>query len=196
MKNKKGVATNTSNKNNLTSNIIKTNRISQQIKSTKSKKRKYRRKHNLGHIKLNYSYTSQELCKFLEISRSTYLNWKKKGLKVNGNLIFGADLKEFCKKEQNKRKFKCSSPNECSCLKCYKPVIPWENIVDLIIYNKKLGNIKGLCPLCGSVVNRIFSVRKINEVKKLFNVQTIVNERLILYRLPSGNCDLNEQGRK
>ena len=154
--------------------------------------KRYTKNINTNVIKENCSLSIPEICELLDKHKNTIGNWLKEGLKTIDNekpyLIHGTDLKEFIKNRQSKKKSKCKD-NEIYCMKCKKPQIPWEGVVDVFIKNQKGGNLQAICPDCEGVINRIFGLKNISNIKKHFVIQQVHNSHLIESFNTSGNCD-------
>ena len=72
-----------------------------------------------------------------------------------------------------------SKPDEFYCCKCKEPQRAWERQVDIKIINPNKLMIKGLCCKCNTAVNRLGTTKKLDEYKKIFDVQVIHNRHLI-----------------
>lgn len=149
------------------------------MRPNKSKKEKaFKRKIDIRRIKKDISYSPSEICELLGVHKNTIYQWFKAGLPKLDNqkpyLVRGYDLYDFL---QQKRKGRKCLPHEFYCFKCKVPRAAWENVVDLIKYNDKQLMIQGLCTICDTKVNKLGSVRRMEEHKKHFFVQEVRQRR-------------------
>lgn len=157
---------------------------------------KKKRKYNTNLIKDTLSYSIYDIASLFGNHRATVRQWIKEGLPLIDNhkpfLVLGSDLKEFIKKRQGNRKTKCN-PNEFYCCKCRKPRTSWENLVDLKILNERRLLIIGICSQCDTRMNKLSSLKKLDEIKEIFAVQTIHNQNLIGFDPSIVNTNINEE---
>ena len=156
------------------------------------RKKTFKRNFDLRRIKRDMTYSPQEIKEVLGVHKNTVHHWLKDGLpKLDDHkpyLIHGRNLYEFLKQRKQKKHKKCQ-PNEMYCFKCQKPQQIWENVVDLVRYNDKQLMIKGLCAVCLSNINRLGSVRYIDDYKKQFVVIELHQPRIVDTSNPSSICD-------
>lgn len=156
------------------------------------RKKAFKRKFDLRRIKRDMSYSPQEICELLGSHKNTVHMWLKGGLrridKERPYLIHGSDLYAFLEARQKKKHRSCAL-NEMYCVKCHKPQLAWENVVDVIIYNAKQLMLRGLCAFCQNTINKLGSVSQMSNYQKLFIVQTIVQRHIIDTPQPSAICD-------
>ena len=107
-------------------------------------------------------------------------------------LVLGSDLKEFIKKRQGNRKTRCST-NELYCCKCRKPRTSWNNLVDLKILNERRFLIMGICSQCDTRINKLSSLKKLDNIKGIFDVQTIHDQDLIGFNPCIVNADIKKE---
>jgi hypothetical protein len=158
--------------------------------------RKYKKNINLNLIKINYTYSIPEICEDFGKHKNTVDKWiREEGLKTIDNkrprYVHGKDLKEFLTKRQASKKAKCKT-GELFCLKCQSPRKPKDNLVEIFIKNQKRGNLKALCSICGGKINQIFSIKKLDDLQKVFAVKELHDQHLIECLLNSSNCDLKQ----
>jgi hypothetical protein len=156
----------------------------------------YKKNINLNLIKINYTYSIPEICEDFGKHRNTVDKWiREEGLKTIDNkrprLIHGKELKEFLSKRQASKKSKCKT-GELYCLKCKQPRRPKDNLVDMFIKNQKRGNLKALCSICGGKINQIFSIKKLDDLQKIYVVKQLHNQHLVELLPSSSNCDLKQ----
>ncbi len=155
----------------------------------KRKKRTY----NTRLIKCELSYTVQEIAERLSVHVNAVHRWTKVGLScIDGlkpQMVHGSELIAFLKLRQSKRKYTCKE-TELYCCKCRKPQPAWEGQADLIIRNRKQLNIHALCAVCTTPMNKVGSIKKLEEYAKTFSVQTIQGEHLIEREYPPVKCEI------
>jgi hypothetical protein len=146
------------------------------------KKKKFKRRFNPKLIKIHANYTTQDIADLFHVHIDTVNSWYRSGLKRIDQerpfLVFGRDLVDFLTR-RNKKMKKKTCPDEFFCCKCKEPRKTKGGIVELRIINSKKLMIKGICEICGTKMNKLGSIKKINEIKKMFNVQAIQEERLL-----------------
>ena len=146
-------------------------------------------------VKIHRNYTVDEAARTLGIAKGTVRRWLKNGLRTTDHrkpaLIRGPDLAEFLR---SKGKPKQSCPlGQCYCVKCRSPQRPDGAMADYIIITATSGNLRGLCPTCGSWMHRRTSYSQLKVVRAQLDV-TIVERspRLRDSRQSSTNDHLQE----
>ncbi len=104
-----------------------------------------------------------------DVHKNTVHAWiNKHGLLTNDDirpiLILGRDLKKFLQERRTQNKRKCL-PHEFYCMKCRKPQIPAGNMADYLPMTETTGRLISLCPVCESLINKFFSLSKIQSIK-------------------------------
>jgi len=118
-------------------------------------------------IKINRSYTVDEVARVCEVHKHTVRRWIKNGLLTCDNrrptLILGKDLRVYLeqKKTRNKKPLK---PGEIYCVRCRDARNPAESFADIEVINNKIGNLSGFCPVCESIIYRRISFKKFQQV--------------------------------
>ena len=157
----------------------------------KLKKRTY----NLRRIRIGRSYSVQEISELFGVHKNAISRWIKNGLRPIDQrkpyLIHGGDLAEYLRKKQAGRKRKCK-PDEFYCCKCRVQRKAWENVADIKIKNKAKLFIVGICAVCDTRVRRMGATGKLAEYQKIFNVQTIHDERIREIAPPIVNSDMRK----
>lgn len=141
------------------------------------------RRNNTRIIRLNYSYTLQEISTLFGVHIRTVRAWIKEGLPhIEGlypYLVKGRDLKEFLIKRQLKQKVKLEA-GQFYCMKCKTARTAQNNQVRLAYSGKTIGKgikdfiIQGICESCGTKLNHISNENKLVEVKQLFEIVEII----------------------
>jgi hypothetical protein len=126
------------------------------------------RRPNPRSVKIHRSYSVDELTRRLDVHKNTVRAWIKRGLPViDGKrpiLVNGLDLYGFLMGERSTRKQHCR-PGECYCVKCRAPKIPALGMADYIPISPTLGSLQGLCPDCGTLINRRVSLARLHEIR-------------------------------
>jgi excisionase family DNA binding protein len=136
-------------------------------------KRRNRRR-DRRRIKILRSYTIEEVARLLGIHRNTVRHWIKGGLPViDGKrpaLILGSDLAEFLAARRAARRQTCH-PGQMYCVKCREPREPAGRMADYVSSSPTAGALMGLCPICGTWINRRVSIARLPAVVGLLEVQ-------------------------
>jgi len=150
------------------------------------------RNHNLRLIKLNYSYSIDEIAELLGVHKQTVYEWKKRGLKTIDDtypaLVHGGDLIEFLSKEKSNRKVKCKD-NEMYCFKCRAAREVSGNKIDIIHRNSQILDMTGRCAICDTKMCRSSSLKNLSLLQTIFEIQPMRSEILV----GSDNCTVNTE---
>ena len=159
------------------------------------KKKKTKRKHNYRRIKADLCYSTKDISEATGVHIRTVQTWYTHGLKPIDNevpfLVKGFVLRAFIKQRNYHLKKKCA-PDEFFCMKCKSPRKLWENAVSLKYRSSKTISMSGWCLVCNTIINKIGSVKKLPEIRSLFNVVEEQLERLEDRDDSSGNTDMEE----
>jgi hypothetical protein len=123
-------------------------------------------------IKKHRSYTVDEAARTLGASKGTVRRWTKSGLPAlvdqKPMLILGADLIEF---GGGRRKPKCKcAPDECYCVRCRVPRTPFDREAEYVPLNGTGGNLRGLCPICTTLMHKRVSLRQLPAISALLEL--------------------------
>lgn len=140
------------------------------------------RTYNTRIIRLNYSYTIQEISNLYGNHIRTVRAWVKEGLPIIEGiypyLINGKDLKNFLSTRKLKQKVKLEA-GEFYCTKCKTARTSKNNQVKLAYSGKTIGKgikdfiIQGICENCETKINRFSNENKLNEVMQIFIITEI-----------------------
>lgn len=126
-------------------------------------------------IKVHRSYTIDEAARTIGASKGTVRRWIDNGLPAIRDrkpiLILGADLSDFMAR-RSRPKRPCP-PGKCYCVKCRDTREPAGMIADLMPINATSGNLRAICPDCGSLMHRRTSHAQLATIRAILDV-TIV----------------------
>jgi hypothetical protein len=129
---------------------------------------------NHRRVKIHRSYTVEEIASLLTTHKNTVRAWMKAGLSTCDTkrpmLISGHQLAAFLKARRAKDKHPCQ-PGEIYCVRCRAPKVPAGDMADYLPVTEKLGNLKGICPDCNSIMNRRVSLNKLESVRGKMDIR-------------------------
>jgi hypothetical protein len=108
-------------------------------------------------IKIHRSYTVTEAADALGVHKNSVRLWIKQGLPVaeerHPALLLVTAIRRFLDDRKAKQRHRLA-PGEFYCFKCRAPRRPAAGMADYIAASPALGNLKGLCPECETIMNR------------------------------------------
>jgi len=123
--------------------------------------------------KIHRNYTVEEVANLFSVHKNTVHAWIKDGLATNDDkrpiLILGSELKVYLQVKRQSNKRKCH-PFEIYCVRCRVPQVPAENMVDFEPINLTSGCLIGLCPKCSCIINKFFSIAKLDQIKDKLDI--------------------------
>jgi Helix-turn-helix domain len=126
-------------------------------------------------VKIHRCYTVEEIARLLGTCRATVRRWLKSGLKSidkhRPTMVRGADLLEYLT-ARTKPKVQCP-PGHCYCVKCRAVRLPDGAMAELNVLTETTGNLRGLCPDCGTMMYRRMALAQLERVRENLDV-TIV----------------------
>lgn len=145
-------------------------------------------------VKIHHNYTVEEIARRFSVHRNTVREWIKQGLptidKKRPYLILGRDLAVFLQARRKKNKRTCQ-PGEIYCVRCRAPKTPAGNMADYITVTETLGNLVGICPDCGALINRRVSLAQLEQIRGQLDIRMPQALRHISESTqPSVNSDL------
>ena len=129
--------------------------------------------YNPNLVKLNRSYTFEELAAVFGIHKNTVSSWVKRGLpclkEKRPFLILGSEARIFLRQQRVARKQSCK-PDELYCVRCKAPVKAAENYVEYLPSTASKGRLTGSCEHCEGVVNKFVSFESLERYSMLFDL--------------------------
>ncbi|RFC69227.1 helix-turn-helix domain-containing protein [Mesorhizobium denitrificans] len=126
-------------------------------------------------IKRHHSYTVEEAARTIGAARSTVRRWLDNGLPAIRErkpfLILGKDLADFM---AGKARPKRSCPTgTCYCVKCREPRWPDGEMAEFVPINARSGNLRALCPACGTLMHRRTSMKQLEAIRAFLDVAIV-----------------------
>ena len=129
--------------------------------------------HNPNRVKLNRSYSFEELAVVLGVHKNTVSTWVKNGLPCLNErrpfLILGVEARAFLREQRTAKKQRCK-PNELFCMRCKTPTRAAENLVEYVPLSATKGRLTGCCGRCNSAVNKFVSCKSLVRYSLLFDL--------------------------
>lgn len=108
-------------------------------------------------VKLDRSYTADELAVLLRVHKNTVRYWQRAGLTPLDNgrpaLFAGSVVRAFLASRNASRKSPCP-PGTLYCFRCRAPRPAALGMVDFVPTNALSGNIRALCGTCETTMHR------------------------------------------
>jgi hypothetical protein len=140
-----------------------------------------KRSYNVRLVKRDLCYAPQEIAELFGIHVQAVRRWIKGGLQTIDErkpfLVHGSDLIQFLTERQSSRKRRCR-PDQLFCCHCRLPKRPRDGAVSVQMFNETQLNLAGRCEECRSPMNRVGSVGRLDEYRRIFVVKTIAPPRL------------------
>lgn len=119
-------------------------------------------------VKSNRNYTVYELANVLKVHRNTVREWMKRGLTTIDSkrplLLLGRHVVAFLVQKRSRNKRPCQ-PGEMYCMRCRCPRGPDGDMAEYRRQTAALGNLIGICPVCGALMNRRVSLARLYQVR-------------------------------
>lgn len=126
-------------------------------------------------VKRHHSYTVDEAARVIGAAKGTVRRWLDKGLPAIRDrkpfLILGDDLAAYMAgRAQPKRS---CPPGTCYCVKCRDARQPAGNMAEFVPINAHSGNLRALCPDCGSLMHRRTSASQLAAIRVFLDVAIV-----------------------
>lgn len=129
--------------------------------------------YNPNKIKINRSYSYEELAAVYGVHKNTVATWVKNGLpclkEMRPYLILGADAKQYLQAQRQTKKQVCN-PDELFCMRCKTPTRTIDNHVQYLPLTATKGCLRGLCCACKGVVNKFISYSSLARYAQIFDL--------------------------
>ena len=129
---------------------------------------------DLRRVKIHRTYTIDEIARVTGAHKNTVRQWIKKGLPTIDDrrpaLMLGSEVKRFHETLRDARKRPCA-PGQMYCFKCREPRPPAFGAVDYIPSDETIGNLSGLCPVCGTLMHKRASLARLATIAAFLDVQ-------------------------
>jgi hypothetical protein len=129
--------------------------------------------YNPNKVKINRSYSYEELAAVYGVHKNTVATWVKNGLpclkEMRPYLILGADAKQYLQAQRQTKKQVCK-PGELFCVRCKKPVQPLDNRVQYFPLTAAKGCLRGICCTCKRVVNKFVGYSSLVGYAQIFDL--------------------------
>lgn len=116
--------------------------------------------------KIHRTYTVDEAARLLTVHKNTVRQWIKQGLPTvddrKPTLLHGLDLRAFLEQRRKNAKRPCR-PGEMYCVRCRDPKRPAGAMADYLPISETIGNLRGICPDCETLIHRRVSRARISE---------------------------------
>jgi excisionase family DNA binding protein len=126
-------------------------------------------------IKRHHNYTVDEAARAIGAARGTVRRWLDKGLPAIRDrkpfLILGDDLAAYM--AGRARPKRSCPPGTCYCVKCREARQPAGNMAEFVPINAHSGNLRALCPDCGSLMHRRTSASQLAAIRALLDVAMV-----------------------
>jgi hypothetical protein len=132
-----------------------------------------RKRPNHRLVKINRTYTVEEVADLFAIHKNTVRVWLKSGLESIDHhcptLVFGAVLADYLQAKRRQRKRPCQ-PGEIYCVRCHAPKRPAGDMAEYCPITATSGNLMGICPECNGMIFRRVSLARLSDVKGVLDV--------------------------
>lgn len=146
-------------------------------------------------IKRHHSYTVDEAARAVGAARGTVRRWLDNGLPAIRDrkpfLILGDDLSAYMAGRAQPKQ--ACPPGTCYCVKCREARRPDGNMAEFIAINAHSGNLRALCPDCGSLMHRRTSYDQLATIRAFLDVAIVERQPRLN---DSGHASTNEHLRK
>jgi hypothetical protein len=124
-------------------------------------------------VKIHRNYTVEEVAQLFDKHKNTVRGWFKDGLRPiddrRPTLIYGQELAVFLRQRRLNGRRPCP-PGHLYCLKCRSPRRPDGGLADYLPMTGTAGNVRAICPECGTLMYRRVALAKLWTVCAGFDI--------------------------
>lgn len=151
------------------------------------------RRTNPYRVKINRSYSVQELAARCGVHKNTVRHWQANGLapidKGRPVLFQGEAVRAFLIERNASRKRPCQ-PGTLYCFRCRAPRAPALAMVDYVPITTSSGNLRAICQQCDALMHRRAREADLQKIMPGCTIQIAQGQqRLSGGNIPSLNCD-------
>jgi len=129
--------------------------------------------YNPNLVKINRSYSFEELAEVFSVHKNTVAAWVRNGLPCLKErrpfLILGADARLYLQEQRASKKQQCRA-SELFCMRCKAPARPAENFVEYLPLSATKGRLTGFCERCECVMNKFVSYDGLESYSVIFDL--------------------------
>lgn len=129
--------------------------------------------YNPNKVKVNRSYTFEELAAVFGVHKNTIAAWVRNGLPclkdMRPYLILGVEAKTYLQAQRSSKKQTCK-PDELFCMRCKQPTKAAENFVEYLPITPTKGRLTGFCLSCEGVVNKFVGYSSLGKYSTIFDL--------------------------
>jgi hypothetical protein len=129
--------------------------------------------YNPNLVKINRSYSYEELAAVFGVHKNTISTWVKNGLPClmerRPYLVLGIEARTYLKEKRVSRRQKCNS-DELFCMRCKAPSLPAEGFVKYLPLTTTKGRLTGVCDRCDCVMNKFISHSSLERYSLVFDL--------------------------
>jgi len=129
--------------------------------------------YNPNKVKINRSYSYEELAAVYRVHKNTVATWVINGLPcmkdMRPYLILGVDVKRYLQMQRQERKHKCKL-NEFYCMRCKMPTQTAGHLVKYLPLTATKGRLSSFCSVCSGVVNKFTSYANLEKYLQVFDL--------------------------
>lgn len=156
------------------------------------------RRANPYRVKINRSYSIQELAACCGVHKNTVRNWRANGLAPIDQrrpvLFQGAAIRTFLIARNASRKRPCQA-GTLYCFRCREPRPPALGMVDYVPVTPTSGNLRAICEQCDAMMHRRARKADLLMILPRCTIQFPQGqERISGLASPSLNCDKKRHG--
>jgi hypothetical protein len=126
-------------------------------------------------IKMHRPYTVDQAARTVGTTKATVRRWLKNGLHAIDHqkpaIMRGKDIIDFLVARARPRQ-KCPL-GQCFCVKCRAPRPPDGGMAEFVVFSQTSGNLRGLCPVCGTMMHRRTSQAQLDQLRSVMDISIV-----------------------